>query len=604
MRGEAPGRSLFVTPHNHEIFAQQRSRSSQDRACALAHADPHRPRRPADKWAMRHVDDTHGIVYEPFDPLEIEQEPPVRRSADPPIQIRDLRRFADASPLPPLPAPAPVPKLDLAELERTPGGFLFPAASGHRIASVHEAGELDLPITPCPPPSRSLLEKLEKAEKPTLFLGRVVSTALENKTTSAYAVILPPHFDIKRAEPYSVHLVALPRGAGLQDLMTALARTKIPERRDTVVVIPDTAGAAANDPLTHARETAEAHVLDCVQTDFNIDFRRYSVQSLGHDRTVWARDIAEVRGQNPRLNGPVVYTEQGWRHLPPTRNWERPFPARPSVHQTVSIPEAFQRQPLDHGTYFVPVAHEGLFSGGRRLGVYLPPGYDPASKERYPILLMLPGANNPLHYWTSAGQMITHLDKMMRGDGKKMIVVIPDGNGNGPSPERCVRYAAEKLKGDDKRISVLGISMGASRAWDFAKEHSSRTVSVSLHSGMLWGVGRAIPREAKIYVDAGKDEGSFLRDSVRFTQEVRSRGGDVTLKVFESRDLELKHRWSSWELYIEQWIAFHQDAQGGKPGPASLRADVADIARQIDIAEERRGEEDKEQGRPWWSIFL
>lgn len=62
--------------------------------------------------------------------------------------------------------------------------------------------------------------------------------------------------------------------------------------------------------------------------------------------------------------------------------------------------------------------------------VYTPPGYDPASKKKYPVLYLLHGFSDDASGWTAVGRANVVLDNLIsRGQAQPMIVVMPLGYG-------------------------------------------------------------------------------------------------------------------------------------------------------------------------------
>ncbi|MGO9587659.1 MAG: esterase [Limisphaerales bacterium] len=62
--------------------------------------------------------------------------------------------------------------------------------------------------------------------------------------------------------------------------------------------------------------------------------------------------------------------------------------------------------------------------------VYTPPAYDPAARQRYPVLYLLHGYSDDTTAWSSVGMANIILDNLIaRGQAKPMIVVMPLGYG-------------------------------------------------------------------------------------------------------------------------------------------------------------------------------
>jgi enterochelin esterase family protein len=66
----------------------------------------------------------------------------------------------------------------------------------------------------------------------------------------------------------------------------------------------------------------------------------------------------------------------------------------------------------------------------RAFFVYTPPGYEAASRKKYPVLYLLHGYSDDATAWWSVGQANVILDNLIaRGEVKPMIVVMPLGYG-------------------------------------------------------------------------------------------------------------------------------------------------------------------------------
>jgi enterochelin esterase family protein len=62
--------------------------------------------------------------------------------------------------------------------------------------------------------------------------------------------------------------------------------------------------------------------------------------------------------------------------------------------------------------------------------VYTPPGYDPRSKQAYPVLYLLHGFSDDASGWTAVGRAHVIVDNLIaQGKAKPMLVVMPLGYG-------------------------------------------------------------------------------------------------------------------------------------------------------------------------------
>ncbi|MCS6760237.1 MAG: hypothetical protein MO852_15895, partial [Candidatus Devosia euplotis] len=67
------------------------------------------------------------------------------------------------------------------------------------------------------------------------------------------------------------------------------------------------------------------------------------------------------------------------------------------------IPPSMQKQSADEGGFFIRLIRSKSVGKDMRAGVYLPPGYDPNSDERYPVLMLLPGKGGKVETWLDKG---------------------------------------------------------------------------------------------------------------------------------------------------------------------------------------------------------
>jgi len=83
-----------------------------------------------------------------------------------------------------------------------------------------------------------------------------------------------------------------------------------------------------------------------------------------------------------------------------------------------------------HGQLHRHFYHSAIAGDDRDFVVYTPPGYDPASRKRYPALYLLHGYSDETSAWTSVGLANVILDNLIaRKQAKPMIIVMPLGYG-------------------------------------------------------------------------------------------------------------------------------------------------------------------------------
>lgn len=113
------------------------------------------------------------------------------------------------------------------------------------------------------------------------------------------------------------------------------------------------------------------------------------------------------------------------------------------------VPQLWDVQNVPHGTlhrhHYTTAVVKGLPTSSSEYIVYTPPGYDPRSKNKYPVLYLLHGWSNTVDTWTQTLQADTILDNLLAQHRiKPMIVAMPLGYGdlnfvNGPIGEMWKR---------------------------------------------------------------------------------------------------------------------------------------------------------------------
>lgn len=123
--------------------------------------------------------------------------------------------------------------------------------------------------------------------------------------------------------------------------------------------------------------------------------------------------------------------------------------------------------------------------------VYTPPGYNPRSSKRYPVLYLLHGFSDDTTAWTQAGRANVILDNLIaRGQARPMLVVMPLGYGtmdvlrapDGPAGEALRQLSldrfvesllrevmprvekAYRVSSDRRDRAIAGLSMGGKEA--------------------------------------------------------------------------------------------------------------------------------------------
>jgi enterochelin esterase family protein len=85
---------------------------------------------------------------------------------------------------------------------------------------------------------------------------------------------------------------------------------------------------------------------------------------------------------------------------------------------------------VPHGEIHHHFYKSAVVGDHRDFFVYTPPGYDPRSKQTYPVLYLLHGYSDDASAWTAVGRANIILDNLIaQGKAKPMLIVMPLGYG-------------------------------------------------------------------------------------------------------------------------------------------------------------------------------
>lgn len=159
----------------------------------------------------------------------------------------------------------------------------------------------------------------------------------------------------------------------------------------------------------------------------------------------------------------------------------------------------WQVRDVPHGQLIQHFYRSKIVGDDRDFRVYTPPGYDPARKERYPVLYLFHGITDETSAWITAGRENVILDNLI-ADGKAVPMIIVNtlgygapemfepSNVNGRTPEALKKneelFIASLLKevmpmvdtlyntGRTKAYrAVAGLSMGGGQSLDAGLNH-------------------------------------------------------------------------------------------------------------------------------------
>jgi enterochelin esterase-like enzyme len=220
----------------------------------------------------------------------------------------------------------------------------------------------------------------------------------------------------------------------------------------------------------------------------------------------------------------------------------------------------------------------------RELNVYVPPGYDRARNQRYPVLYLLHGFANDHHSWHRYGRVNDILDNLLaQRKTEPFLVVMPlgyggvavNGDGNGIPPKGDVRgdtvlYERDLIEDvipmiertfrtipDRKHRAIVGFSMGGGQASRIGLRHLETFSRVGVMSaGMAGGLDTEPMRtlaadSAKanksidlLWIACGKEDAA-LKGATTLHQALDQAGIKHTFLETEGA-----HHWRVWRRYL------------------------------------------------------
>ena len=115
-------------------------------------------------------------------------------------------------------------------------------------------------------------------------------------------------------------------------------------------------------------------------------------------------------------------------------------------------PDPQDLQNVPHGKVSYTWYTSNAVGFDRPMCIYTPPGYDPASDKKYPVLYLIHGMTDTYETWFKVGKVNNILDNLIaQGKAEPMIVVMPYAN---PYPEMMLRGLADRYDAMDTKLTT------------------------------------------------------------------------------------------------------------------------------------------------------
>ena len=249
-------------------------------------------------------------------------------------------------------------------------------------------------------------------------------------------------------------------------------------------------------------------------------------------------------------------------------------------------PAFYDVQDVPHGEIRTMLYKSRSNGVTRELTVYVPPGYDDARNQRYPVLYLLHGFANDHHSWHRYGRANDILDNLLaQRKIEPFLVVMPlgyggahvNGDGTGIAPKDAGTFGGDaalyerdllediipmidkkyRTIADRRRRAIVGFSMGGGQAGRFGLRHLETFSQVGIMSAGMGGGAQTDPI-APLAADAAKanklidllwiacgKEDTALKGAKTLHQALEQAGVEHTYLETDGA-----HHWRVWRRYL------------------------------------------------------
>jgi enterochelin esterase-like enzyme len=231
----------------------------------------------------------------------------------------------------------------------------------------------------------------------------------------------------------------------------------------------------------------------------------------------------------------------------------------------------------------------------RRYGLVLPPGYNPATKTRYPVIVLLHGGHGDERDYQRRAGLTTVLNTLYRDNRlPPSIVITPDGNDlRGTSPFWDSQYydgpngklasliaddlvkevkAKYKVLGHPKYWAIGGLSSGGWGAMNIGIRRPDRFNVFFSHTGYFRDpngsaqdpitavdkIPRRLRSRFRVYLDAGENDSTYLEATQEFHKKLQTLGISSELNVFPGGHgiVGADSGWNYWRKHLHDSLTY------------------------------------------------
>jgi len=177
--------------------------------------------------------------------------------------------------------------------------------------------------------------------------------------------------------------------------------------------------------------TFRSRAPNAVKVEVSVEGQGPAMPMQRDDQGVWSATVGPLP---PDIYGYSFYAD-GVQLIDPSNPQMKPnlLNTQSSVHvpgpPSLALP--WEVEDVPHGEIHHHFYRSRIAGDDRDFYVYTPPGYDPRSKQKYPVLYLLHGFSDAANGWSAVGLSNVILDNLIaQGKAKPMLVVMPLGYGD------------------------------------------------------------------------------------------------------------------------------------------------------------------------------
>jgi enterochelin esterase-like enzyme len=219
------------------------------------------------------------------------------------------------------------------------------------------------------------------------------------------------------------------------------------------------------------------------------------------------------------------------------------------------------RPDIPRGHVDTAMVPSGLRSGGVKVNVYLPPGFERG--KPYPVLWLLHGGNMDADQWFRTGHVQRYMDNMLAREAIRPFVIVMPSDATSSYAGGSERFITGELPGwlqqtyglrvDRRNSGVAGMSMGGYGAFRLAYRHPDLYgFAISLSGYFSDSYIASLPKQGTLPMQTVLrcgDKDDLVTTNRKLVKALHAGGAD-----FSYREDPGAHTWHYWSLRMVEML--------------------------------------------------